>query len=615
MSTIQADSGKERYRAVGLVTFPAGPGEELVFAEHSRAKKLIPGTGMDLLASCDRFRTLDEHARAICAGAGLPPDQITLVREQIGRYASEGLLVSERSILDRCLSSGQRSDPNPPISTLAVVTRDRPESLDRCLSGYVLNAKDHARTPRFLVLDDSRSPGSREDLLRRLAALKVRTGADLAYAGPEEKRRYRDELARESGVDPALLDFALLDPERTGHTPGANRNAFLLESAGEKALCVDDDTVCQVAAVPDAPAPALALSSEHDPTEVWHFSDHASALGSSPFVPRDFIGLHEEFLGKPVGQCVREAAARGPVDLDTLDARFLRLLRGGAATVRLSQIGLIGDCAQGTSHWIITHHGRSRTRLLDSADAYRTATRSREVIRGARQTTICSRSGFMTYGAGYDHRDLLVPFLPVMRGQDGLFVQTLQKCLEEDAFVAHLPWLLHHDPMDRREFEPDGFWLAASATYLLDFVGISLGSYQHGPAKPSGPERLRALGTHLSELGALQAPEFEELFSRLFWQRNTYWIEELEREAARLQGTSAHWAENLRKAAGQLRAGLVEEELCLPRDLQRGREPEESKALGRRILQRFGDLLRAWPEITCAAQRLRRGGRSLARPV
>ena len=613
VSPSRAEGGeRDSYRAVGLVTFIAGKDRELVYSEDSDSTRVLPSEEMDLLASCQRFLSLEDHAREFCYAAGFTPDQAPRIREQLDRFAKAGLLVSRRSLLESCRKGGDDAPP-PPVAALGVVTRNRVESLQRCLESYIQNAASHGRSPAFVVMDDSQDADTRARNRSMLSALKARHGAAISYAGPEEKGRFVEALVRE-GLPPDVLRFALSDPEGCGHTTGANRNALLLETLGTMFVSVDDDTVCRMADPPSRSTAGLAFSSEADPMELWFYPDRDTALRSCPFVERDFLAGHQELLGKGPAACIRGAESRGGVDLDPLDARLLRALRSGNGRVRITQSGVIGDSPVGSPNWLSARAGASRERLIRSESDYRASCASREVLCSPRRPTVGNRSLLMTYGTGFDNRGLLPPFMPVFRNQDGLFAITLRHCFEQ-AWIGYLPWAILHTPPDPRSFSPDEIRVETSQMFMTDVVGSCLGTFAVGTAKPDGRERLRTLGRHLMELGGIPLRDFQAVLRKSEWASTGAWLEGMEADLELLEASAPFWAADVRKSMEDLRQAVTRADYVVPRDVIRARGAAEAPQLSQRLVFRFGELLHAWADIVEAARGLRGRGVGLAQSI
>ncbi len=601
----------EEFRALGLHTFTLGEGRELVFAEPSGKSKLLSTMEVDLLVACTSFRTLEGHAREICRGAELPPDQVPPILFQLAQFARTGLLVTRRQVLDLVRGSGDAGPVPPPVSALGVVTRERPESLERCLESYIGNAKMHGRSCEFTVMDDAGTPDGCGRTRQILAGLKSRHGAALRHADRAEKDRFAEALAREAGVDPGLVAFALADPEGCGHTTGANRNALLLDTVGGLVVSVDDDTVCRPAGPPEPPAPGVALSSGSIGMDLWAFPDRAAALKAGAPLDADFLALHEKTLGKTLARIGREAEE---LSIDSIDARFLQRAGLGPAGVVLTQCGLAGDCASSASIWTLAATGATRNRLLASEASYRLGAATREVVRAAPRLTLTDRPSLMAYAFGLDNRALLPPFMPVHRNQDGVFAVALRQSLDT-ALLAQLPWTVDHLPLEQRSFSAKSTQALGRVGGVHEVINCCLASLEMGPAKPSGAPRMKALGKHLVDLASLDAAGFQECLRRLLWTRASSRVEELE-QSLKEAGDSTPWlAADIRAAIDSILVALTEPDFGVARDLLPGRDFEAARALTQRLVLRFGKLLEAWPDLVEAAKRLRAREVRVSAPV
>jgi len=145
----------------------------------------------------------------------------------IQRKRSEGFLIDKRT-----------------ITAIGIVTRDRLASLVACLESYLENCRRHARSPEFVIMDDSTSAEAADNPRSALQELAGRFNAQIRYAGRQEKRRFADVLSAESGVSEETISSALFGDERCRRSTGANRNSLFLDTAGSLILAVDDDTLC-----------------------------------------------------------------------------------------------------------------------------------------------------------------------------------------------------------------------------------------------------------------------------------------------------------------------------------------------------------------------------------
>ncbi|HEX8423379.1 MAG TPA: hypothetical protein VF634_08205, partial [Pyrinomonadaceae bacterium] len=267
----------QRYRCDYINRFPVGGNSELVYSRATRAARVLPAGAAALLENCQTFKTLDEHAldhlhtlkqdqartdaaltelservfpsfvakllgsmRGYAQQHGLKQTSesalVSNVKAQLEDFVRAGLLVTESDLTGRTRDALPSSSPHSPpaqVSSVGVVTRNRPESLMRCLSSYIENGKAYGRSHDFVVMDDSESPGMRQATRDALRTLQARHGVEILYGGAEEKRSFAAALAAEGNLDPEIVNSALFDVEQCGCSIGANRNALLLHTVGE----------------------------------------------------------------------------------------------------------------------------------------------------------------------------------------------------------------------------------------------------------------------------------------------------------------------------------------------------------------------------------------------
>ena len=472
------------------------------------------------------------------------------------------------------------------VTAVGIVTRGRAESLCACVESYLRNCQHHGRTPEFIVTDDS--PDGDPSDRTRSALQRLRHDASISYAGRAERIRFAEVLARESAVPIDVIRFGLIGDDRCALTTGANRNCLLLDTLDTLVLSVDDDTRCRLAAAPEAEAPPASFAG-YDPTEFWFFADRRSALDSVAFVDADILACHEAMLGSPVPD-------------------------ESGAGVAITLHGVVGDSGMGSPRYYLGLQGASRERLVASPDAYRSAFRSREIVRAVRRPTYAESPFCMTTCYGFDNRFILPPFFPVQRNSDGIFGLVLHRCVGE-CRIGFLPSVVVHEPEPARVFEPDEMLSETASIRTADVVIACLLAHEGGSGQLTAAARLVWLGRFFQELGALTLADFEARVRSFQQFRTMAFVTTLETQLRTHDSTPRFWAEDVRRIIERLRKATGADEFIVPRDLQGGRGAGDARRLIQELTGRFGELLEAWPTIVDAARRLRAQDRRLTTPA
>jgi hypothetical protein len=593
----------DRFRVAEVDLFPAGNNVVLVSVKYG-SSRFLPALVVDLLVHCREFRTLDEHLGSYWRDRRMNAAVRDALRTELRKLAQTDFLISRDGMLG-ALKERDESGPSSSIASVGFPTGDRGEVLRRGVASYIENGLRFGRSSDFVVMDDSAQPQTREAHRRMLRELKRRYGVNILYAGLEEKLAFAGRLAEAGNLPEEAVRFACLgDKQRGVTTVGANRNALLLHTVGELVFSADDDTVCRIGVPPDQ-SDGMEYRSLGGPKEYWFFPDREAALGAVEYAERDILALHEQWLGREPLIRLLGNDPDGRVSLDQAEPQFLRKLKRRSGKVALTLNGTVGDCGWDNPHFHLFQHGSTYERLTRSEHAYRAARASRELIQAANHTTITERAEpMLAMCMGLDNRDLLPPFPPVGRGEDVAFGAILSGCFQKD-FTAHLPWIVPHDPLQRKSFPARRHvFVVAPNAYLPACVKMFAPGLARTPA-----ERLDKLGQFLEELGRLPKAPFEE-FVR--WRvRNSMsdfvsWLDE------RLQNSKERppefWAREAWQAIEQARRSAVApvDELY---ELDGGREAFQL------LMSRFGQVLSWWPQIVATAGRLRTEGTRLAQPV
>jgi FkbH-like protein len=500
------------------------------------------------------------------------------------------------------------------IELLAIPTCDRPEALLRCVTSHLASAERAGRRLSIVVGDDSRSidlAARTREALRGFPSVRV--------ADRRRKRAYASTLAAHAGVDPALVDFALFDPEEAGHPTGANLNALLLDGAGSLVFRADDDTLGGASELPSRRS-GLAIVAGDDPAELWSFDDRASCFAALRFEDElDVLGEHERILGRDPRSIAREHG--GELHVGQVDEAFVARLARGSSRVRVSFTGLAGDCGWGApfgfwgvplGHLLL--EGESLARLTREPALYRAKLTRRELVRSTTRTTIADATFGMTTFVGLDLRGLVPPYLPVRRGQDVLWVQMLERCFD-DALFGQTPHVLRHEPAELRRFAEGELFRSATG---LDLARIMVALVRAAALSDveSGAPRLRALGDHLAGIGALDPGGFDRALREALWREHERLVGWAERALLRNPGAPPFWRADVHRYVEEAAHFLGSAPRLCPLDLVRGeRNFAGAAVLAQRLVLRFGQLCACWPALYDAAIELKSRGASLGAPL
>lgn len=554
--------------------------------------------------ACSAFRPPEAQIDHLCRELGLPTERRGALRSLLDGLLEDGILASDRSIVDALRQRGAGGAIRR-LRHVGVVTKDRPASLERCVRSYAENAEAHGRSVVFTVADQSVDPATHAanvDVLRRLRADH---GCRTLVIGEAERRAFAAALTEDERIPAELVAFALGDPLGLGCAIGANRNALVLASVGDRMVCTDDDMVCRP--LGGLPRPELVVRAEATPVDVAFGWDRSVLLGAVPSLEIDALGVHERMLGRSLAAI---AAGFSAVDLGGASLPTLREALTGDVRVRATQCGHAGDSGMGSTAWVLAQRGSAIDPWLTTEATYHAATRSREIVRSTTAYTVSDADDLMagSLGLDLDVERPVPPFFPVLRNEDGLFGSHLRLTAPESR-IGFCPVALVHAPPETRANAPDAGTRGAGRLSCVDLVLLGLAT----APRMSGPQRLVTLGRWFEELGGLRPAAFEAWLRDGHWRRCTLEVERL-RELLEVNGDQPPWwARDVRDYLATVGERAAMPAAHVPVELARDRGPDEALAVARKLLRLWGRLLVVWPELWAAAGRIRARGGSFAR--
>ena len=592
---------QDLYRALADFTrFSVSSNQELFYSPLSRSTHLLPAAKARFVESCQSFDSLDRHAQRLCNQFNIASEKFPAVRQQLMELVDAGLLVSQKQLLERVISGSRQATEQARITTVAIPTRNRSESLVRCLESYAECRRKYDRADlKFLVVDQTDQEDARRRNQHALEKLKSEFEFDLSYADPGVIKKFASRLAEVSGVDPDIVNFAMLNDENLPISTGCSRNYILLSTVGEVILQVDDDTVCKVARSPEA-ASGLTFTSEYDPTRFSFPSPEQMNSLEDSLTDDDFFAMHEQLLAKSFAQCIEENS--GIVSIAKMDAAFFRRLEKGGGCVSVTSAGLLGDSGMSGSSYLLTLKGAARENLVRSEIDYRHALTSHQVARAAANLTISSGSLTMGYSLGLDNRQNLPPFFPVLRAEDIAFGELL--CLSASGgYVGYLPSVLSHKPQEKRQFSTEDMVKRASHLRTCDIVQILIQSFT-ADLNRHATKDFASLGNFLYEWGSAPVADFEEMLKLVLTRMASLKLLYMEHHLKTHNNLPKYWSDDMQLCMTALKNRLSERSYVVGSDLMATNEYEHALAIQQRLVRRFGQLLQAWSTLQKSAREL-----------
>jgi hypothetical protein len=546
----------------------------VVVLDRGRAGIVAPRALISVLTRHGGVSALRPGCREIAADREAGALDPALVAEVLLRLERAGILVRP--------PVGAQSRGAVPPASLAVVTRNRPRQLLRCLESHTRDP----RCPPICVHDDSPTARAAEATLRAVRRALLPRGVTARYAGRAEKERYAVALAREAGVPPRTVLAALTDGWGAGFSRGANTNGALLDTAGEAVLVCDDDTIAQPA---ELDGPGCPLDDLH-PIRFHPFPDAQSLARAVRPRAGSLLEQHATWLGRPAPDAWR--AAGGPLDYRPLTAR----------EVVLTWSGFHGDSGSSDSSYYLRLRSGEDDWTRDE-DSYRRCLASRQIAKAPAAVALARHPFFQSVAFAASNARPLPPFCPGYRQSDTAFGVMVHALFPDDV-TAYLPAGVAHLPRPARQNDSHrpGHTGLPFATLLATCVGTFA-----APRTIDAQAAMVRLGRHLVALARLDPADLQSAIAPALVARTARELEQAEERLRTFGGRPGHWADDLHRWMAAAEQEAASRLTLTPVEVDRER--------ARARLGHFGELLQAWPALRAAALRLRARGLRLGRPV
>ena len=610
--TAQAIFSNNLYRgALDIARFPLGDLQELVYNPATRVSQVVPASRANIAQACKTFATVDQHVSRLAMEFRIPPQHAESLRQELYALAESGLLVEQKDMLASSLMQRSALERPESITSVCMPTRNRPENLKRSLHSYAHCARQYERALRYVISDQSDERSARDANRSILSDLSKEFAIDCFHVERQEVQAFVELLARQSGLPLDTVKFALLGDNEFPVAIGCNRNILLLSAIDEVLLQADDDSICRVAASPEL-KDGLLFTSEYDPTNFWFLSEEESDSLEDRFTVQDFLGLHEQLLGKHPGRCINQFGLDN-VNLDQVAVGLLRRACGEKDKVVATSVGIGGDSGIGVANPFLRLDGLTRGRLVRSEKDYRFSMSAQRILRCANNATISDGAFLSGVNIGLDNRELLPPFLPVQRNEDGVFASLIRAC--SVGYLGYLPHMIMHIRTERWNSDSEELVKRAVRSRSGDIIEMIIANYRQLPDRTDASKNMASFGQWMMEWGRAPLAEFEEMVRMALSQLLSRNLFVYETRLKKYGGYPAYWGEDVKLCMTAMQRGLTEDNLVIASDLLEIFPAEIARVKLQELVFRFGELIKSWPVLRQAARDLRQSGFELGTKV
>lgn len=583
--------------------YPVSGGNLLLHNTRNGKRAMVTPEVYATLVRCKRFKPLEEHTAAIIESNPAMQGQQADIRKVLETMLDNGIMLSAKNACERLKQKAENKTVEEELTkpVVAILTWERPQALERLLESIARNC-DTENFHHLYVIDDSRKAESISQNQVLVSRFASEISAPLQYFGRSEQRTLIDELAKQTPEHESAIRFLTDHSRWNDHwTAGLSRNLALLLSCGRRLVMMDDDAVCDVY---DPPMPKHNVTFSDSPREADFFgSEQEWAHLKQPINP-DPINRHMRCLGLTFSEALTVLGQGNLKSAGLANATALQLseLQIDSA-VMMTECGSLGCPGTSNNTWLPTMAPVSLTRMLTSGEKTTQALGSRKVWSGRSQPHFTPRSN-MSQITGFDNRQMLPPYLPIMRGQDRLFGIMLDFIFPESV-VLDYPWAVPHLPLPERRWRDRDldFTPANSFPKLLIEKIIE---YKSSCPSASPVDRLSALSTWFNDMASANADSLTSMYIDKRLSLDSELLQTLTALLSKAETTPVNWQNYLRNGIKQLNNDLNRvsrgdfEVSGLPAAL----DSDALITFWKTVWREFATALIAWPDIRASAARI-----------
>lgn len=564
----------------------------LVRNPQNSREMVLTAEVMSAMDRCDTFKTLDEHVSVLMEGGDQSNNKRNAIADVVRAVHQGGLTVSAGEICAR-LNPDHDSAPLAALPIVVIITCDRPKALKRLLES-LLAVCDLSQVKRVFVVDDSRDPGNAS--LNRTNTLECnkQSVTEIIYFGASAARDLEQNLIRRLPQHENEIRFLIGREQWKNHySAGVARNYSLLLSIGSPVVVFDDDALCRAH---DSPFSETGLEFSTHRRQAHFFKLQDQAEFPQPCADPDPVRRHMRCLGLSVPGALNVLGSK-TLDQNALrsaDASFVQRI-DQHSKILVTECGTLGDPGTASDRWVATVPSKSLRRLLEDPARIESALGRRNCWLGMERPTFTPKAN-MSQVTGIDNRDLLPPYVPIERGQDKIFGNTLHY-LFPNSVCLNYAWAIPHLPIPPRQPSTIDNESVGVATFPGDITSQIIAKMQSCEAEDPGL-RLEYLATLMRDLANSPKKFIRNLNSETWLEYKLSYIVKLQSVLEASKGAPQSWVTFLQKSIQKFQAASSDPPiLAKTGDFPLPPGSDDLVEFWQSNWNSFGRGLLAWPDI------------------
>lgn len=349
---------------------------------------------------------------------------------------------------------------------------------------------------------------------------------------------------------------------------GTHRNAALLATVGQRIISSDDDVLCQFYQIKNNHRKLKV--DQHDVKTFYFENKNLSELtidyenGSNLI---EIVKAHQNLLNSVIGD--------------------------GDLKILATMTGVHGESIADTPYHLLSQRHYTKDESL-----YLHAKRNKLALSYCEDYIVRKKPRFVTMFSALNNEEILPPFFPIARNQDGVFAAAMMACLPKSV-TGQIPWVAKHEHFPPRYYEEEDiykydFRIHSLLTSLLNLYT----NLNHKKATDTSKNRYKEVGKFLENFANMSHEEYLKFMQNYITSNHDRITLRLGKFLVSNQGYSREWQKDIKKYLINVKNQTNSPQFCIPQELiNETRTLEENVELTKELIRIYGQLLYYWPDI------------------
>ena len=583
--------------------YPVPDGNLLLRNTQNGKRAMVQPEVYASLLHCEKFKTLSQHTASIVELNPGMKGQEDDIRNVLNSMLDSGIMLSAKSECERLKlkveDKTEEDTDSAPVA--AIITWERPQALERLLESIASNC-DTTKLHRLYIIDDSRKTENIKQNQAVVERFVSKINTPLQYFGQDEQQSLLNGLVQHLPEHKNAIHFLADQSRWKDHwTSGLTRNLALLLSCGRRLIMLDDDAICDLYNPPQQ-SPDITFSDRPREAEFFKNEQEWEYL-KQPLNP-DPINRHMQCLGLSFSEALDVLGQNHLKPAGFADATALQLSELQAdSTVLVTECGSLGCPGTDNNTWLPDMAPASLKRMLGSLESTSNALSTRKVWSGRNQPHFSPHAN-MSQITGFDNRQMLPPYLPILRGEDQLFGIMLN-FIFPGGVVLDYPWAAPHLPVPDRQWRDRDLNFTPADSFPRFFVGKIIAQKSFCQSNSAG-DRLTYLSNWFENMASSSADSLLSMYRDSRLRGDAERLGHLSMLMETAESAPVNWQNYLRNGISQLNTDLdrASREDFVVKGLPATMDTDELIDFWKTVWADFASALKAWPKIRDAATEL-----------